>query len=261
MSSIIFIVVTIAGTFGFMIWMRRRLNTQHAHMRAGELAPRLGMRLVEGDPDFNLATMSVQPSVQNLGSAKGFMRQMVAGQVGGQLGEFQLRMTGQPYGANAELLLYCKQTFKPGYATNTTTTWSDLRLTVHARCNVAPFDLRLRDEMTGLETRRRDDDPVMPPQQFGDPALDRRYAITSHDPAVPRYLGAHLATLHQAVYVHVVAAGNQVSFVMTPTSVNACAGLLEQILHALVSIAATFEGKPVPGALHAGSPAAHVGAR
>ncbi|HEU0036290.1 MAG TPA: hypothetical protein VFQ53_37010 [Kofleriaceae bacterium] len=238
--------------------MKKRLNHQHGHLRAGELAQRLGMRLVEGNPEFNLATMSVQPGVQNLGSAKGFMRSMVVGQVGGKLGEFKLQMTGQPYGANAELVLYCKQDYKPGFAQNVTTTWSDLRLTVHARCRITPFDLRLRAPMTGLEARLRDDDPRMPPQQLNDAVLDRRYILESFDPNAGRYVAGLLAPLGQSAYVHIVGGGSQVSFVMTPNSVNASAFMLEQILHVLVSIAATFEGTPVPGALHAAPAMAHA---
>ncbi|MEO8698466.1 MAG: hypothetical protein ABI867_00450 [Kofleriaceae bacterium] len=251
--SIVFIAVIIVGTFGFMIFMKRKMNNQFAHMQAGALAPRLGLQLVEGNPEHNLATMSVQPGAQNLSSAKGFLRQMAVGQVGGTLGEFKLHMTGQPYGASVELVLYCREEYQPGFAENVTTTWSDLRLTVHARCHVAPFELRLRKEATGLESRRSDQ--PMPAQQFGDPTLDRRFVIECIDPHLPRHLAAVIATFAPTLmYVHVIASANQVSFVMTPTAVAASALGLEQILHVLVSIAAVFEGQPVP-AMVVGQPA------
>lgn len=250
MTSYLYIIIAVGGCFGFMYFMKRRLNTQYSHLRAGELAGKLGMQLLEGNPEHNLATMSVQPSVQNTSSAKGFLKQVATTQFGGQLGELKIRMAGQPYGANAELMLYCRQDYKPGFTENVTTTWSDLRLTVHARCNVAPFDLRLRDEHVGLESHRDDDAPRMPAQQFGDAALDRRFTIECYDPALPRYLAGVLGVFATVMpYVHVTAQHNQVSFVMTPSSVNASASSLEQILHALVSIAAMFEGRPVPGAL------------
>lgn len=250
MTSYLYIIIAVGGCFGFMWFMKKRLNTQYSHLRAGELAPKLGMQLLEGNPEHNLVTMSVQPSVQNTSSAKGFLKQVAATQLGGKLGELKIHMVGQPYGANAELMLYCRQDYKPGFAENVTTTWSDLRMTVHARCNVAPFDLRLREEHMGLETRREDDEARMPAQQFGDPTLDRRFVIECYDPALPRYLAGVLGVLASVIpYVHVTAHTNQVSFVMTPGSVNASAMSFEQILHALVSIAAMFEGRPVPGAL------------
>jgi hypothetical protein len=243
-------IVIALATFGFMFYMRRRLNTQFAHMTAGALAPRLGMQVVDGDPAFNLATMSVLPSVQNTGSARGFLSQMAATSVGGTLGEFKLRLAGQPYGSDAELVVYVRQDYQPGLTTNTTTTWSDVRLTVRARAAIAPFDLRLRKELTGLETRRHADEPRLPAQRFADPALDARYAIEAHDPRLPAALIGALAALPpHLIYVHVVGNERGVSFVMTPAAVNASAVSFEQILHALASVVALFEGRPMPGAL------------
>jgi len=109
MNQILLIAVVCGATFGFMFVMRRRLNTQYAHMRAGELAKRLGLTLVAGNPEHNLVTMSVQPAAQNTSSAKGLLKQVAVGQVGGTLGVFELRMHGKPYGAETELVLYCKQ--------------------------------------------------------------------------------------------------------------------------------------------------------
>jgi hypothetical protein len=259
MSTLVIAALTIAGTFGFMIFMKRRMNTQYAHMRAGEVAQRLGMRIVEGDPEHNLVTRSVLPSVQNIGTARGFLNQMAAAQVGGTLGEFKLRMIGEPYGAQAELVLYVREDLSPGFTHNTTTTWSDCRITIHARTGVVPFDLRLRQEMTGLESRRDCDEPRMPQQSFGDVALDQRFLIETHDPALPRRIAGALGPIAQGIpYVHVVGAGNHVSFVMTPQTVIASATCFEQVLHALVSIAAIHEGRAVPGALPAGPAPAQV---
>ncbi|MCW5808893.1 MAG: hypothetical protein KIT31_41460 [Deltaproteobacteria bacterium] len=253
MSSQLFLVIAVVGgTFGFMFFMRRRLHTQYAHMRAGDVAARLGMRLVEGNPAHNLVTQSVLPSVQNTSSAKGFLHQMAATSVGGTLGEFKLHMVGQPYGAHAELVLFCREDYRPGLTENVTTTWSDLRLTIHARCAVAPFDLRLRKEMTGLEARRDGDAPRMPPQRFGIPALDERFLLECPDPRLPGALAAALAPLAtDVVYVHITGAGNQVSFVMTPTAVSCAAMSLERILHTLASIVAVFEGRPMPAVVPA----------
>src|SRR5262245_1792912 len=229
--SIPMIVIILIGTFGFMFYMKRRLNTQYAHMRAGQAAQRLQMRIVEGDPEHNLVTQSVLPSVRNAGSARGFLTQMAATQVGGTLGEFKLRMLGEPYGAQVELVLYVREDFKPGFTENVTTTWSDCRLTVHARTAVVPFDLRLRKEHMGLETRQSCEEQHMPQQGFGDVALDQRFVLETFDPALPRRIAAALGPiLHVIPYVHVVGSGNQVSFKMTPQAVAASASCFEQVL-------------------------------
>ena len=250
--SILYIVVILGGTFGFMFYMRRRLNTQYAHMRAGQVVQRLGLQLVEGSAEHNLVTQSVQPSVQNAYSAKGLLNQMVKSSVGGSLGEFKLRAVGQPYGARSELVLYCRQELTPGLTENTTTTWYDLRLTVYARCGVPPFDLRLRSETRGLETRRVCDAPRLPEQRIGDPALDQRLAIETAEPALPRRIASALAPIAQGLpYVHIVGEGDHVSFVMTPASVMAAAMTFDRVLHALVGIAALCEGRAVPPAMAA----------
>ncbi|MDQ3340254.1 MAG: hypothetical protein M4D80_34280 [Myxococcota bacterium] len=249
MSTIVFAVLAVAGTFGFMIYMKKRLDTQYAHLRAGRIAQRLGMQVVEGDPEHNLATRSVLPSVQNTGSAKGFLKQVAATQIGGKLGEFRLRLEGRPYGAETELVLFCREELQVGFSENVTTTWSDLRLTVRSRCNVTPFELRLKKAMTGLEPR--ENEAPMPVQRFADPALDEKLVLEAYDPQLSRALAVAIAPLTQLAYVHVIGAGNTLSFTMTPTSVMSAAPSIEQILHVLVSIAAVFEGQPAPRALPA----------
>lgn len=250
--SILYLVVILGGTLGFMFFMRRRLATQYAHMRAGQVVQRLGLQLVEGPAEHNLVTRSVQPSVNNVTSAKGFLGQMVATSIGGSLGEFKLRAVGQPYGARSELVLYCRQELTPGLTENTTTTWYDLRLTVYARSGVPPFDLRLRGETRGLETRRVCDAPRLPEQRFGDPVLDQRFAIETADPALPRRIASALAPIaHTLAYVHIVGEGDHVSFVMTPQSVMAAAMTFDRVLHALVGVAAVCEGRAVPPAMAA----------
>lgn len=246
-STLLMMVVTIGGTFGFMIFMRKRLNTQYAHMRFGDVATRLGLRLVEGDPTFNLVTMSMQPSAQNLSSAGGFLQQVAATNVGGTLGEIKMKAMGDPYGSSTELVLYCRQDFEPGIVQNVTTTYHDLRLTMLLRGSVSPFELRLRNETMHLETRRDCTKVQMPAQSFGAPDLDARFVMECFDSSLPRRIAAAVALLPaHAVYVHVTGEGNAISFVMTPASVNASAMAFEQVLHVLAAIASLVEGRAIP---------------
>jgi len=247
--TILIAIVTIAGTFGFMYFQRKKLNTQYAHLRAGQLAPRLGMQLTEGNPEHNLATQSVQPAINNVGSAKGFLGQMAATQVGGTLGEFKLHLQGAPYGMRSELVLFCRQDLDRGLTTSTTTTYFDLRLSVYAHVALVPFEVRLRKETTHLETSR-DEDQQMPPQRFGTPMLDDRYVVESHDPALPSRIAHAIATLApHFLYVRIVGTHERVSFVMTPPAVNSCSTSFEQILHVLASTVSILEGRAAPAQL------------
>ena len=250
MSSTLFMALGItAASVGYMVFMRRRIAAQYAHTKLGELAPRLGLQVVEGDPAFNPVTDSVRPSVRNATSARGLLTQVAAANVGGTVGETRIRAVGQPYGNPTELVLYCREDLTPGLTTLTTTTWHDLRLSVQARRPIAPFDLRLRSETTGLETRRAPDDPVLPEQALADPALAQRFVLTGVEPGLAARIGPALGPIaHGVAYVHVVGAGDRVSFVMTPTSVSVGALALEQVLHVLAAIAAALDGRPAPGA-------------
>lgn len=244
--TIMIAIITIAGTFGFMYFQRKRLNTQFANMRAGQLAPRLGMQVTEGNPEHNLATQSVQPSINNVGSAKGFLGQMAATQVGGTLGEFKLHMQGAPYGMQSEVVLFCRQDLDRGLTTSTTTTYFDLRLSVYSHVALVPFEVRLRKEMTGLETRRNEDQQ-MPAQRFGMPMLDDRYIVESHDPSLPSRIANAIAMLSpHFLYVRIVGSHERVSLVMTPAAVNSCSMSFEQILHVLASTVSVLEGRPAP---------------
>lgn len=242
MSTIAFPALILFATFGFLIVSRRRLNQQLAHLQVGAVTARLGLQLIEGAPAHNLATQSVQPEAQNLGSARGFLKQMAATQVGGTLGETKIYAVGRPHGLQAELMLYCRQHLQPGFDSLTTTTWHDLRLTVHAPHALPAFDLRLRHETPGLPTRRGPDGLALPERRLPDPALAERYLLTTADPTLPVRIASALAALQLLSYVHITGSGNQVSFAMTPISVMSSASAFEQILHALTQIAAALSG-------------------
>lgn len=245
MSTIAFPALIVIATLAFLVLSRRRLNQQYAHLQVGTVASRLGLQLIEGAPEHNLATQSVQPGVQNLGSAGGFLKQMAASQVGGTLGETKIYAVGRPHGLQAELMLYCRQHLQPGLDRLTTTTWHDLRLTVHAPHALPAFDLRLRREASGLETRRAPDDPALPEQRLPDPALAERYLLITAEPTVPARIAGALTALAALPYVHITGSGNQVSFVMTPVAVMSSAFFLEPILHALTQMTAALSGRPV----------------
>jgi hypothetical protein len=247
MQNLALPILIVLATFGFMYFQRKKLATQFAHMRAAPLATRLGMRLTEGPPEFNLATQSVQPSVQNVSSGKGVLTSLAAAQVGGTLGEFKLHLEGEPYGERCELVLFCRQDLARGLARSTTTTWYDLRLSVAARATLVPFELRLRSEAAGLATQRDDGAPALPAQQFGDAALDARYVIETLDPALPARIAGVLGALPPfLMYARIVGAHDRVSFVMTPAAVMPSAPSFEPVLYVLVSIADVLAGRPAP---------------
>lgn len=245
MSTVLLLVVTLGATFGFMAYMRKRVGGQTAHLKAGVLAPRLGMRVVEGDPEHNLATMSVEPSARNTGSAKGFVKQMAVTQLGGDLGAFRLVMAGATAeGAPTELVLSCRQDYEVGAFHDTIGTSYDLRLTVAARTTFPAFDIRLRAPRMGMEVASVFGAAPVPYASFGDPALDERFVIQCEDPTLARRIAPLLAPLlAQELYVHVVGTPGQISFVMTPASVNAAAFGFEATLGVLAQIGRALEGR------------------
>lgn len=237
MSNLVPAVLIILATFGYLWLSRRRLGQQYAHLQVGAVAARLGLRLVEGSAQHNLATQSVQPSVENLGSAGGFLKQMAATQVGGTLGETKIHAVGQRQGLRAELMLYCRQHLQPGLSRLTTTTWHDLRLTVHAPRALPRFVLRLRHETPGLPTRQSPQEAELPEQWIPDPRLAERYRLMSAEPDLAARIAGALTALQPLAYVHVTGSGDQVSFVMTPASVMSASFFFEEILQTLTLLA------------------------
>jgi hypothetical protein len=175
------------------------LETQYANYRAGELARRLGLRLVEGDPQFNLCAFDVPGKVRY-----GFTTTRTI--------DVRIRMQGEPHGVPLELIYSLQQESKSIYRTTTVTTHFDCRMTAYARQTFPPFEVLSRKAPVGSIEQAH---PIAP-LPTGNPAVDETYLVATAEPAMARLLGQSMGGFADFASggVHLWGDGRGVSFVM-----------------------------------------------
>lgn len=174
-------------------------DEQYANYRAGELARRLGLALVEGDPAFNLFIRQANVDVYR-------------GPSDGRPIHIQVRLEGAPQGAPMQLTYLYRVEQETGLAQVTWRIWFDCRMTVRAKQAFPPFEVISRDAPLGPIAATQ----PLPPAATGNAAVDATYAVTTHEPALAHLLGELLPAFStfQNSGVHLVGDGHTVSFVM-----------------------------------------------
>lgn len=183
----------------YMVAMRGRaaknMDAQWSQYRASELATRLGLQLVKGDPGFNF-----------------FIRQANADVSRGP-------SDGKP--VHIEVLLESETTSlqyryrveqETGFTRVTWKIWFDCRMTVRAPKAFSPFEVTSRTAPLGPIAKTQ----VLPAQQTGIPPVDSTYAVHTKDAELARRLGGELAGFSTFANsgVHLVGDGQTVAFVM-----------------------------------------------
>lgn len=243
--NIVIVVLLIGATVAIRIVMRQRHENsmgRHeadtAYARLDEIARRLGLTRVEGDPTLNLATFYFhrQQDIQNA-----LQRWHPAQQ------EVRAYLMGEVQGRRTEFVLQDRIDVDSGLITG-----REVVHQFHARIAVAPrawfpdFELYLRDP---AETLKANPQRSLPLSSLGDPMLDARFEFRCADGRVGPLFAPVLGALAPFAYVHVIGRDGVVSFTMTPMGLMATSRQYEAIVHVLVSIAAIIEGAPVPGTL------------
>lgn len=202
LQAVLFPVVAVIATVAFLLHRRsavRGYDQQYSNYRAAELARRMGLNLLEGDPEFNLFIRQANVDVQR-------------GPSDGRPIQIRVRAEGAPQGIPLELTYFYRVELETGIATTTWTTWFDCRLTARARNAFPPFEVISRNAPLGPIAQTQ----ALPPVQTGNPGVDATYLVTTQEPGVARLLGETLAPFatFQNSGVHLVGDGASIAFVM-----------------------------------------------
>lgn len=181
-------------------------DRKYSQYRAGELAQRMGLQIVEGDPSLN---MMMAQTTHNMSSA----RRPSGGAMGRMLGDkdkqTRVRLEGAPYGRPTQVL-FDSYTKSQERLVAHITSWSFVyRMSVQMPVEVPPFEIVLRKGgARGIKARP---EWKLPKQSFGSPDLDAKLQLRCED----RRLGPHLApavsglTSHK--YLHIQGSGGVIS--------------------------------------------------
>jgi hypothetical protein len=228
------------------VWMlvRRRgvmasMEEKYADMRMGDIAGRLGLAVVEGDPTLNLMLASMKHDAKDYQATGG----VIAKLKGDGVKETRARLSGSPYGHPTEFVFYRRSEVSPGLALTEIRETCDYRLTLRVGAPVPDFEIVLRAPQRGLEAV-----PELPLalQSFGDVHLDAALKLTSSDRAIGRLLAPLVAPLASMSYVHLQGRGGVLHSIMSQHSVFAAAHHLEAMQRVLEQTACALEGRVPP---------------
>ncbi|MEO6599621.1 MAG: hypothetical protein ABIQ16_07090 [Polyangiaceae bacterium] len=222
---------------GYMFFMRSRhkqktveFDQQYSNYRAGELAQRLGLQVVKGDPTFNFMVTHANAAIAR-------------GATDSQAIHIDIELSGTPFGVPLSLIYLNRQERDTGFSSTTYKTWFDCRMIVTAKQPFPPFEVTSRRTSIGAIVKQQ----AFPEMKTGNPAVDAEFLVSTNEPGLAQLLGQTLPEFVAlgSAGVHLVADGQHVSFVMGQTTAPIVASALyhaEVMSHALSSLAGRLGG-------------------
>jgi len=222
---------------GYMFYMRSRhkqqtvqFDQQYSNYRAGELATRLGLQLVKGDPNFNFLVTHANAAVAR-------------GATDSQAVHIDIELSGAPFGVPLSLTYLNRQERETGFSTTTYKTWFDCRMAVTTKQPFPPFEVVSRKTAVGAIVKQQ----TFPEMPTGNPTVDAEFSVMTQEPALAQLLGQVLPELVAlgSAGVHLVGDGTRVSFIMNQTAAPIVASALyhaEVMSHALSNLARRLGG-------------------
>ncbi len=201
LPAIVYIAPVLTVAFAiYMVLNRGRaaknLDAQWSQYRASELATRLGLQLVKGDPGFNFFIKQANADVSR-------------GPSDGQPIHIDVVLEGERDGLPTSLTYLYRVEQETGFTQRTWKIWSNCRMTVRAPKAFSPFEVISKSAPLGPIARTQ----VLPTQKT---SVDDTYQVSTKDVDVANRLAAELAGFSTFVNsgVHLVGDGESVSFEM-----------------------------------------------
>lgn len=212
--------------FGWVIWNKLKFNKMvedNADKCVGAIANRLGMQVVEGDPNQNL--LIFQEPMGNF--------------------ERTFRATGAPYGRPTEFWVVDGRKKRDFIvATHTTLTYGS-RLEVPTTAGRV-FEVLLRTPNKYLVIAPEYEHSPLSEISIGVPTLDQLFVVRSQDPSVGAALVGALTLLATHHYVHLACDGQKLWIKWERMGLGYFAASAEEYLLALETAACGLEGRQAP---------------
>lgn len=195
-----------------------RTQRQYGHFRLADLAHRLRLNVVEGDPELNMALVNAYYTT-----------------------EARVRLLGEPYGHPTEFVFYTRSEQERHVSSTTIHTWFDCRLRIQVPVAFPAFEIVPRRQKRSTEIRP---ELSLPGTSFGDAGLDGVLSLMSAEPGVGPVLAEAAAELVRFGYLHVQGSGGMLSFLLNRTGYLAGLGHLEEAQQVLERMARSLTAGP-----------------
>ncbi|HVY25986.1 MAG TPA: hypothetical protein VHB79_05515 [Polyangiaceae bacterium] len=232
-----YVLVFPALALGYTLFMRSRqkqqtanYDQQYSNYRAGELATRLGLQVIKGDPSFNFMVTHANADIAR-------------GATDSKAIHIDIELSGEPFGVPLSLTYLNRQERETGFSSTTYKTWFDCRMAATAKQPFPPFEVTSRKTPMGSIVKTQ----TLPEMATGNPAVDAEFSVSTQEPALAQLLGQLLpefVTLGSAG-VHLVGDGQRISFIMNQTTAPIVASALyhaEVMSHGLSNLAKRLGG-------------------
>ncbi len=220
--------------------MMKVTDRNYSEFRVGELAQRMGLQLVEGDPAFNMMQAQVSHNVSKAEAQGRGLRKWLELDTAQ---ETRVRMEGAPYGRPTQFLYLARTKYADRVAVKFVTKELDCRLSIRVPVHLPPFEIVLRRPVMGQKAKP---EMGLPLQSFGDTELDARLVLSCADPRLGPALApvaAHLAA-HQ--FLHIRGNGDIICSVATEAGVTSAITQIVETQHALEHMANVLTGPVAP---------------
>jgi len=223
-STIVMLAVIGGLVVFFMVFNKKRLvaaEAQSANARAGELAQRMGLEVVQGDPMTNLMYARALNTKNT-----------------GEMPEVHVRLEGSPGGRFTEVEYYERVKIDRGVTSTTITTWLTAHVAVKVRSPFPAFEVLLKNpKMYASEVKPK---ITAPPTPFGDPGLDAVLVLKTQDPRVAPVITEALRGVVGWGWVHIHGEGDKLLFHCTKLTAT-YVGIADQIQFVLDEMAKSLE--------------------
>jgi hypothetical protein len=187
------------GMGAFWLVFGRRLmmgaDPRYRDLRVADLAQRLGLRIVEGDPALNMMQAHTKHNMRMAKDKAGFMRSSK---------ETKVVLEGAPYGRPTRFLFHRYTAVAERVVVQVVSGAFDCRLSLQVPADLPPFEIVSRSgrgrRYMGIKAKA---EWGLPPQPFGDADLDAKLALSSPDPRIGSYLAPAVGPLAGHRYVHI----------------------------------------------------------
>lgn len=183
----------------FWLVFGRKLMTGHdqrfRNLRVADLAQRLGLRIMEGDPALNMMQAHTKHNMRTAKDKAGFMKSSK---------ETKVVLEGAPYGRPTRFLFHRYTAVAERVVVQVVSGSFDCRLSLQVPVDLPPFEIVSRSgfgrRYMGIKAQA---EWGLPLQSFGDADLDAKLALSSPDPRIGSFLAPVVGPLAGHRYVHI----------------------------------------------------------
>ncbi len=228
--------VPVLGYFYYRTFKSRKaFEVQNDHARVGSIAERLKLKIIQGDPNFNLVvTKRTDPFAPK---------------------EVNVLLRGTPYQHPIEIVYHDKRWIEEGFTSRTHYQEFEGKITLSTSVGFSAFEILSKQSTVGTTPQQR---LRAKEQLFADPLLDQAFTLRTDDPGMGKTLAPVLHSLlttgpFATMPVQLLGKESTLTFFMTEIGMMGVMGQVDQWVHALESLGCALEGKPVPALLQEGS--------